>query len=90
MRLPAVHDSDAGKTGCVQEEAGGVEDSNDDGGWRRRSVTTKKPEQNPDDWEMIRCQFCARTSRRGNWLAGDICPECGMPYDPILAQEGDD
>lgn len=34
-----------------------------------------------DDWEMIRCQFCERESRRGTWLGdGDICPDCGMKY----------
>lgn len=43
-----------------------------------------------DDWEMIRCQFCERESS-GTWLGdGDVCPDCGKKYDPILAQEGDD
>lgn len=54
-------------------------------------MKTKKDKDKGTDWEMIRCQFCERESRRGNWRGGgDICPDCGKKYDPILAQEGDD
>lgn len=54
-------------------------------------TTKKKQDKKSDDWEVIRCQFCERESRRGNWRGGgDVCPDCGKKYDPILAQEGDD
>ena len=38
-----------------------------------------------------RCQFCLKESSATRWKQlKDRCPRCGLAYDALLAQEGDD
>ena len=40
---------------------------------------------------VYRCQFCEKISPQSQWtIGGQKCPKCGVLYDAILAQEGDD
>ena len=41
--------------------------------------------------QQYRCQFCERDSTARQWKKlNDRCPKCGLLYNAILAQEGDD